>query len=344
MKKMIVFLITLFWVACSSNPTEPEAVILEARSLAISSSNQLFVTTQEGLCQSLDDGETWKSINRDFTRLVAVSPSGTIYCLKTESIYSPGLFDHHNEWLYRSTDNGKTFHLTGWAKSDIFFGMSWLTFNKQEHLFAHQRFKGLFRSTSQGEHWEELSGGSVSWGSVSFSSNSLIAPDKIFRSAGDGVYRSDDDGDNWIKVLELQDISGDTSYSYGALTFNSQGRIFAGINAQHFLGDSVETGMIYQSDDNGNNWIKTAALNSDIAHLAVNSEDKIFALTDINEVYCSIDNGIQWNKVSVISIEGWGVLQFIISSNNKLFIRTSDPKLYRSQNEGVTWEQIQPHL
>lgn len=334
MKKMIVFLITLFWVACSSNPTEPEAVILEARSLVIGSSTQVFITTQEGLCQSLDDGETWKSINRDFTRLVAVSPSGTIYCLKTESIYSPGLFDHHNEWLYRSTDNGKTFHLTGWAKSDIFFGMSWLTFNKQEHLFAYNWAEGVFRSTSQGDHWEKLSFGSLM---------PLIAPDKLFSISRDGVYRSDDNGDNWIKVLELLDISGDTSYSYGALTFNSQGRIFAGINAQHFLGDSVETGMIYQSDDNGNNWIKTAALNSDIAHLAVNSEDKIFALTDINEVYCSIDNGIQWNKVSVISIEGY-VVQFIISSNNKLFIRTSDPKLYRSQNEGVTWEQIQPHL
>jgi hypothetical protein len=92
--------------------------------------------------------------------------------------------------------------------------------------------------------------------------------------------------------------------------------------------------------------VKTVVSNSDITNLAVNSQDKIFAITELHEVYCSVDNGSQWNKVSVNFPKGVWVGQFIISPNNKLFIRTWDGtnyKIYRSQNDGATWELIWPH-
>jgi photosystem II stability/assembly factor-like uncharacterized protein len=336
-KTIILFITTLLLGACSSEPTAPTEVKLEVHSLAIGSSNQLLITTQEGLIRSLDNGETWESINStlNLKGLVAVSPSGTIYCMRLES---NGLYNH-TETLYRSTNAGITFLSTGWNKKNISLGMLRLTFNKQEHLFAAEGFPGtIYRSTSQGEDWESLGSGSIL---------PLIAPDNIFGTSSDGVYRSNDNGDNWIKVLELLDITGDTTYSYGnlfsnPLAFYSQGRIFAAINATS-LGDSVEIGLVYHSDDNGNNWIKSIVTNSHITHLAVNSEDKIFAVTKLNEIHCSMDNGIQWIKVNVNAPEGW-ILQFIVSPNKKIFVRTDGPQLYRSQDEGVTWTQIQPHL
>jgi photosystem II stability/assembly factor-like uncharacterized protein len=341
MKLIIILLLTtLFWGACSTNSTGPdeETKRPKANSLATGSLNQVFVSTTEGLYHSLDNGETWKSLNNFYCSLVAVSPSGTIYFtyLTPDGKYT------NNEKLWRSTDGGITFQVTEWVNRESVFGLVWLTFNTQEHLFGFKSLSGLYRSTTRGESWERIPGGGI------IDVNPLIAPDDLFIALSDGIYRSNDNGDNWLKVLELNDVSGDTSYYHKALAFNSSGEIFAGINAWHFLGDSVETtGMIYRSDDNGNNWIKTAALNSDITHLTVNSEDNIFAITEQNEVFSSTNNGIHWNKVSVISPEEW-IRTLIISSNDHLFIITRNNQgvnhIFRSLNDGVTWESIWPYF
>jgi len=336
MKLIIILLLTAIFIgACSTNSTGPEEESgrPEARSVAIGSLNQVFVATSGGLYQSLDNGETWKQLNTFRSGLVSVSPSGTIY---STHYASDGKYSS-KETLWRSTDDGNSFQPTGWVKNKTVFGLAWLTFNNQEYIFGWVYLSGLFRSTSQGTSWEQLSIGGLNL-------EPLIAPDNIFIAIDEGVYRSSDNGDNWIKVLELKDVSGDTSYSFGALAFNLKGEIFAGINAWHFLGDSVETGMIYYSNDNGNNWIKTAALNSDISHLAVNSEDNIFAITKLNEVFSSTNNGVNWNRVGAIFPEE-SIKTIITNSNDHLFINTisnQDNHIYRSLNDGASWEQIWP--
>jgi photosystem II stability/assembly factor-like uncharacterized protein len=337
MKKILIvcaLLTAIFWNACSSS-TEPEEFSGKAYSLAIGSQNQLFVATNEGLYKSLDDGETWEYVNRSPSNLVSISPSGTIYCMRYES---DGLYTTKDA-LYRSTDNGKTFTATGWATNKTVFGMQWLAFNKQEHLFAWaDDFPGkLYRSTSNGQIWEVL------MSDMLYDMSNLVAPDYMFSTLG-GVIRSVNNGNSWSTVLSPQNISGASPYSFGALAFNSQDRIFAVVNTYR-QSDSVKTGLIYDSDNNGNSWLKTVVSNNDITNLAVNSQDKIFAITEQHEVYCSTDNGIQWNKISVNIPKSW-VQQFIISPNNKLFIRTwnnTDYGIYRSQNDGANWEQIWPY-
>jgi len=337
--KLIIFLLltTLFLGACSTNSTSPdeESKRPEARSLATGSLNQVFVATTEGLYHSLDNGETWNPLNNFRSGLVSVSPSGTIYFTRR---VSDGLYTSE-EKLWRSTDGGSSFQLTGWVKNKSVSGLVWLAFNIQEHIFGWEGLSGLYRSTSYGQNWDQLL-------YQVLKVKPLIAPNDIFIVFFDAVYRSKDNGDNWLKVLELKDVSGDTSYSYEALAFNSNGEVFAGINAWHFLGDSVETGMIYHSDDNGNNWMKTTTLNSDITHLAVNSEDNIFAITEQNEIFISTDNGVRWKKVgSIFSDES--IKTLMINSNDHLFIRTLDNQanhVYRSLNDGTTWEQIWPYF
>jgi photosystem II stability/assembly factor-like uncharacterized protein len=329
-----VFITTLLCVACSST-TEPEELSGEARSLAIGSQNQLLVATNEGLCQSLDDGNTWRYLNRSGSGLVSISPSGTIYCINH---VSDGPYTS-TETLWRSTDNGKTFSATGWVRNKNVSGMRWLAFNKQENLFAWEdAYPGkLYRSTNNGQSWEEL------LSEMLYNMSNLIAPDYMFATLG-AVIRSVNNGNSWNTVLSSQNVSGASPYSFGALAFNSQDRIFAVVNTYR-QSDSVKTGMIYYSDNNGNSWVKNVVSNSNVSNLAVNSQDKIFAITELHEVYCSVDNGSQWNKVSVNFPASW-VQQFVISPNNKLFIRTwnnTDYKIYRSQNDGVNWEQIWPH-
>lgn len=339
MKRIIVILLIalFFGGACSTDPIGPEedSIYPSATSLSIGSHNQVFVATYLGIYHSIDNGVTWKTLTNQYTHFVSVSPSGTIYCT---SAISEGSMSFA-ETLWRSSDGGATFQITGWVNQSAGFGgFRWLAFNNQEHLFYKPPAAGtLHRSTSQGNSWESIFS--------DYNLNSFIAPNNIFINGSDGVYRSDNNGDSWMRVLSMPDLSGDTSYSYDALAFNSLGRIYVGINASHFQNYPVETGKIYYSDDNGYNWIKIAALNRNITHFAINSNDKIFVITELNEVFSSTNNGSEWKKAGMIFTESF-VEEFIISPNNTLFIRTRVDgvyRIYRSQNDGATWEQFWPY-
>ena len=328
---IITLFITLFFESCSSNPTEPEGANGKAYSFSIGSQNQIYVATNEGLYQSLDDGTTWENINRYASNLVSVGSLGSIYCMRYES---DGQYTS-KETLWRSTDSGKTFFATGWVRNKTIYGMEWINFNSQGHLFALQGAllgNGLHRSTSYGQNWDYLLS----------NVNSLIAANNIYVSTK-GISRSVDNGDNWTEVLSLPDTTGDTIfYSYTDLAFNSQERIFAAINKLD-LGISDDTlGMIYYSDDTGESWVESVVSNSIITHVAVNSDNNIFATTGRHEVFCSTDSGLQWRKVSV-NFPNSFIRQFIISPNKNLFVRTWDNTnyaIYRSHNDGVSWERI----
>jgi photosystem II stability/assembly factor-like uncharacterized protein len=340
-----IVIIILFFAGCSTDPNGPEEVSVcpGARSFSVGIPDQVFVSAYNGIYYSANNGDTWKILTNINSGFVSVSPSGTIYSTQCVS-KGYGFY----ESLWRSTDGGSTFQKTGWSnETDDRFGLRWLVFNNQEHIFAGgNKDAGVMRSTSMGDSWEPLlvSGYFNYFGNPYL--NALIAPNNIFINQRDGVYRSDNNGDSWIKVFSLPDL-GDTSYFYDVLAFNSQGRVYVGINASLGL-NPVESGKIYYSDDNGNTWIKVTALKSDITGFAINSNDKLFVVTELMELFSSTNNGIEWNKAS-LNLTGNFIIQFIICSNKSLFIRTADwnfggnNRIYRSQDDGVTWEQIWPY-
>ena len=98
----------------------------------------------------------------------------------------------------------------------------------------------------------------------------------IFASAYRSVYRSTDNGDNWVEVS-----NGFTVYDVNSLAINSSGHIFAGTG-----GDGV-----FGRTDNGDTWIEinTGLTSLSVGALGINSVGDIFA-GDLN-VYRSTDNG-----------------------------------------------------
>jgi photosystem II stability/assembly factor-like uncharacterized protein len=337
MKMLIILFISIFVLeACSTNSTGPEEKNgqIKATSITTRGSNEIFVTTLDGLYKSADNGQTWTPLNNFQSSLVSISPNGNIFFT---SHSKTGTYTSR-ESLWRSTDGGNTFTVTGWVHEISANSLIEINFNHQGHIFAWKLFDGLFRSTNQGDSWDRLTYGIIN-------APPFIAPDDLFYTSFDAVYSSEDNGDNWLKVFELKDNTGDTTYSCVALAFNATNRIFCGVNVWHFLGDSVETGMIYYSDDNGNNWIKSSALNSNITHLAINSKDNIFAINDQNEIFICKDNGIHWNRVSTISTDE-SIRKIIINSNDDLFIMASNIQtnnIYLSQNDGSIWLEIWPY-
>jgi len=336
MKKNIssLLLLTLIFAltGCEDNPTESEELSGKAYYMAVGNDNELYITTNKGLFKSPDNGNTWHNVNSYACNLISLSPSGDLYCMRYES---DGQYTKR-ETLWISTDGGKTFSATAWVRNKTIDRMLWINFNAQEHLFALQGGilgNGLHRSTTYGQNWDYLLS----------NVKCLVAPNNIYASIG-GISRSIDNGDSWNSVLSMEDTTGDINYSYPALAFNSQGRIFAAVNI-HNLNTADTTGKVCYSDDEGNSWASTIISNCGIDFMAVNSEDKIFSITDSHQIIYSTDNGVHWDTIVSTNLPTGGVQQFMISPVGKLFIRTwnnVDYKLFRSQNNGINWEQIWP--
>ena len=95
-------------------------------------------------------------------------------------------------------------------------------------------------------------------------------------TAGGGVFRSTDNGNNWSQIN-----TGLTGTVVQALTINASGNIFAG----------TEVG-VFRSTDNGDTWtqINTGLTATRVFALAINSSGDIFAGTvDIGICYAKID-------------------------------------------------------
>lgn len=102
----------------------------------------------------------------------------------------------------------------------------------------------------------------------------------------DGIFRSTDNGENWIQIncgLANSDIR--------ALTINSDENIFAG---------TIGYG-IYGSSDYGETWVQknNGLTNNSVRTLVTNSNGEIFAGT-YSGVFLSTDNGDIWmSKIQV---------------------------------------------
>jgi hypothetical protein len=305
--------------------------------LAVGNNGRVYIATKNGLYQSSDNGGNWKlmdSFSNRMSNFVTVSATGNIFATQFQSISEY----RSQETLYRSTDGGITWIKTGWTHETSSWGLksiSWLEFNQLEHLFAWKSMDGLYRSVSRGNSWVKL---------FDFPPQvvSLIAPDDIFMANWDGVFRSDDNGNSWVKVLAFE--AGLFGISVTSLTFNSDKRIFAGIDTHNSQSVPGANGLIYYSDDDGDSWIKSVELDTPVTHLAVNSKDHIFANVKRNGIIRSTNNGLEWNKVS-INFPKVSVQEFIIGPADDLFVETwdnHDHKVYRSTDEGFNWKQIWP--
>jgi photosystem II stability/assembly factor-like uncharacterized protein len=97
----------------------------------------------------------------------------------------------------------------------------------------------------------------------------------------DGVYRTTDDGDNWMNLA-----FPDTYVS--CIATNNSGHVFIGTWGHG----------LYRSTNNGSTWAKSGLQTSRINRIAINTEGKIFVGLDgeggDSTLYRSTDNGNTW--------------------------------------------------
>jgi len=209
-----------------------------------------------------------------------------------------------------------------WQQTNGPDGGSILAFaiNSNGHIFAGTDGAGMFRSTNNGESWDEINFGLTST-KIHVYSLVINSNGHIFAGTPGGVFRSMDNGANWS-------ATGLTNTYVSVLAINSNGDIFAGT-----------FGGVYRSTDNGDSWslINTGLTNTIVGALAINSSGHIFAGASGDGVFRSTDNGDNWNNTSLDSVD---VYSLAINSAGHIFAGTRGQGIFRSRDNGGTWSNV----
>lgn len=322
-----------------------------------------------GLFCSTNHGSSWTLCNEGLTNKYINS----IFINNLDHLF----IGSNGGGFFYSANSGKTWTQsnTGIINTSVFA----ISINKNGYLFAgtghyvsnyFYEGSGLFRSTNQGQSWNNLNNGleSVWIHSIIYDSS-----DNYFVGASDGVYKSIDFGNTWNQTLTqstginalaispkqiiyagsyrgvfCSSDKGKTWSSFGTgLTDKSVNCLAASRHSEYiFAGTGNYTGIaegkVFRTTDSSNIWSETSfgLVNTYINALAFDSDDNIYAGTYNYGLFCSTNHGESWQG---IGLTGFSIQSIAINSENEIYVSgydASGSSVYRSTNQGVNWTKI----
>ncbi|MCB2218964.1 MAG: T9SS type A sorting domain-containing protein [Bacteroidetes bacterium] len=224
---------------------------------------------------------------------------------------------------------------------------------------------GIYKSLDGGETWEhkgleqsayisriiiDHSNSDRLWVSVC---GNLFTPDPER-----GLYRSEDGGDSWEKVLFINDSTSaidivqhpvEPDVLYAAMWERMRGLTY-----RHSFGQA--TG-VYKSNDGGDSWTElTNGLPSDIdagrvgLSISKSNPDVLFAFYDMPDyevsVYKTSDGGASWSQTNDNTLEGmnsnfgWYFGQVRVHPQDENMVFVMGVEFYRTQNAGSSWLEL----
>jgi photosystem II stability/assembly factor-like uncharacterized protein len=141
-----------------------------------------------------------------------------------------------------------------------------------------------------------------------------------------GLFRSTDNGENWVQVTD--------SISIACIYITPSGEIYV----------TGYWGTVYYSTDNGDTWMDKGeeltdkSMVSAIRSLALGIDSTLYTGTSQNGVCRSTDGGDTWLPPSnYINVE---VRNITISDDSSMFAVTPHNGLLKSTDKGVTWNRV----
>lgn len=311
-------------LGASWSPGSSNALTQYIRSFAINGTS-MFCISDSGIIRSMDSGASWVCVydDRMFPALSLALNGTNVYAGTSGGVLL-------------STDNGTT-----WTPSNTGLGIPNSSISsiavQGQNVFASASSFGVF-SSNNGSQWQPVNVALTADKYVSI----LACNDSILFAGGLGLYRSSDNGKNWVSI--------DSGLGEWITPMICTDTCIVAVN---------ENDSVFISNDNGTSWTQLEGgwyLNgkptngSDVMSIAI-CEGKIFIGTDIGVL---VSDTV---KVGIYYLHEWvGVntgltntnITSLIACGSDLFAAantsygTSD--IFCSTNLGQSWESIKSEL
>jgi|GEM_PF-3847657 len=275
----------------------------DVRHLLSAKNDYIYFTSLTGIYRSTNFCETWERVFNE-------GSLGQIFESKSGALFING---------YKSTDQG-----VSWSYN---FNNGILAQNSRNEIFSAGGPK-IFKSADDGETWTEISRieNEAFLNSIAIDKKGVvyIGTQTINGEATGNIYKSNDDGLSWNKVLDY--------------TKNDFGIIYKVTTAEdNSVYASTLQGLIKSSDE-GLTWHKLiSGINYD---MVLGENGRLYCAMDgcfaAGGVMISTDNGNTWHR-SVNGIRGNNLYCIARTSGNVLVAGTGSSGIYSSTNNGGLW-------
>ncbi|HXE77619.1 MAG TPA: hypothetical protein VN614_05215 [Rhodanobacter sp.] len=321
-------------------------------------------TTDGGVWETLDYGQSWKNISDGhFTNnvigAIAVAPSNpkVIYVGTGESDIRNTFLT--GEGMYKSVDGGKSWQHVGLDATHI---ISWILVDPKDpdvvyaaslgHVWGPNPERGVFKSTDGGKTWNKVLYINDHTGVVTMAMDPSD-PDTLYATAweasrrawtfssggpGSGIYKSTDGGAHWSNITHNPGLPDGIIGKAGIAVAPSDPNVVYALIQANYQGHS---GGLFKSNDAGRTW---AFVNGDDeltqrafyymrVYVDPKDADTIY-MPNVN-VYVSHDSGKTLDKLK--PPHGDNHAFWINPNDTKLFIESNDGGATVSRDGGSTW-------
>jgi photosystem II stability/assembly factor-like uncharacterized protein len=281
-------------------------------------------TTGGGVWKTEDAGQTWKNIsdgyfNTGSVGAVAVSESDPNVVYVGMGEHAPrGVMTSYGDGIYRSTNGGKTWKHLGLELT-----------RHISNIRIHPTNPDVVYVGAQG---------------------ALHGP-----SAERGIYKSEDGGKSWKKILYVDENSGCVDLN---MDMNNPRVLYAAMWDHRRLPWAVQSGGkgsgLYKSNDGGESWEKIqTGLPKELGKMSVSvskaNSNKVFALVESDThkeqggLFTSNDGGANWNRVSkdhrLIS-RAWYYIETFADPVHENTVYVLGAAGLKSTDGGKTWSNL----
>jgi len=247
----------------------------------------------------------WQSVN------INVSNNKAVYCMaKSDTTIFAGT---NGSGIYLSADNGAS-----WAESNT--GLGNLVVNAlavcETNILAGTS-GGLFLSSDNGSSWSIVKSGEIR--------SLAVSGTNAFAGTTSGVYMSANSGLNWTSLNN--GAMSSSFFVYGLAV--SDTNIFAG---------TIGGQGVFLSTNYGTDWtaVNTGLYNYAVKQLAIN-DTAVYALTNLNGIYFSKNNGTGWTGWGKISTGLPAYPMSLAVSGTNIYAGALSNGIYLSDNNGTSW-------
>jgi BNR/Asp-box repeat len=278
----------------SSNSWEQLAITFEVNEIGAINSNIIVASKNNGIYLSENDGKNWQNYS------ISIPPFKFLVSSNNRFVTADFVSDDLEIWKWSDGLSDNYLH-------DMIV-------NSNGDIFILSSGKKLFVSWDNGDTYKAnsmvgLGGGFQVEQIISTEDNTLF-----LSKSHDGIYKSEDNGLSWVKVLE--------SNEWNSFFVNNRDVLCVGT-----------WDKLYVSKDKGINW-NIVIDNISISFLNISCQNEIYLKSNVG-FQISNDFGLSWNNLD------WDFEEIYISDNNEIFIGVNSYSSFYSTDQGATWNEIE---